>query len=255
MRRRPARKPNWWRAANVAWACLLVGAAACGPWLFERYRRHVPLRVRDVRVEAGRVIGTLDVLELTGIRTGIPLFGNWLEKGIEKLQDHPRVAKVEVVRTVTGDLTIRVSERPARAAAHFDDLYAVDSQGRVMERLKGDDTDRVVLSGPWTNRAPRSDHSGTFRRAFKLIEALAAGGFEEAKISEIHFDPSLGFVVYRVGSKARVVFGHDLFAEKTARLRHVLDDFATRERMLKEIDLDFRDRAIVKLNVKGVRHG
>jgi hypothetical protein len=84
-----------------------------------------------------------------------------------------------------------------------------------------------------------------------LRAALLDAGFEEKEISELHFDSQLGWVLYRVGAASRAIFGSDQFTEKATRLARVLQDFRNKEGTVKEIDLDFRDRAIVKMKHAG----
>jgi hypothetical protein len=77
--------------------------------------------------------------------------------------------------------------------------------------------------------------------------------FRKKKISEIHFDANLGWIMYRVGSRAPVVFGTQNLPEKIDRFVEVVPQITPMETVISRIDADFNDRVVVKLHDNEVK--
>jgi hypothetical protein len=244
------RTPRWFAPVAI----LFVAAAAFFlPKLFRDLGERIPMKIREFHVQGAKVLSTVDLKSMAGLHEGSPLFGNWSRDAVEKVKQHPRVERVAVARDVTGKVFVKVSERKAAAMVNLDRLYFVDREGNVLDVAdprSPDAADLVVFTGPW-RKVPAVGLKEEVVNGFELRDAMAAAGFEVKGISELHFEPSLGWVVYLVGSSPRIVVGKGEFLEKAKRLERVLRDYQGKEGTVKEIDLSFRDRAIVKVKSAG----
>jgi cell division septal protein FtsQ len=192
----------------TAFVCLAVGTISLVPFLLERYANRLPMKVRAFRIQGQRALSAMDLKNLAGIREGDPLFGGWIKKAPNKMIRNPRVEKVSIVRHVTGDVVINVSERRAKAIANFDELFYIDGTGRVLEKISPrapEAMDLPVLTGPWSGLRPSPAFDREIRDGLGVLEAFAQGGLVERNVSELHLDPKLGWILYRVGSDARVI--------------------------------------------------
>jgi len=248
MKKKKKKKKHLYLRMTIA--CVGIGLLTLAPVLLERFAKHLPLKVRSLRVTGLRVLSAIDLRKIAGIEKGDPLFGKWIKDAPEKLSKNPRIENVSVVRHMSGEVEINVSERQAEAIVNFDELYFVDAAGIVLEKVRpstSENIDLVVLTGPWSGLRPSDDFNNEVRDGLRLMDAFMRGGLKEKEISEVHLSSKSGWVIYRVGSDAKIVVGRDRFGTKARRLVRILRDFKGREIIVKEIDLDFRDRAVVKL--------
>ena len=231
-------------------ACALVAAVALTPYFLKRQKIHLPLRVRQLQVSGLSRIDPVEVKDLVDLKKGDPLFGTWTQTTKEKVRTNPRVEGAQIARTLTGQVFMVVQERAAAALVNLNRLYYTDEQGNILGPAvskTGSGLDLVVLTGPWSGRKSWDGLAARVREAMELKRTFVRAGTDEKQISELHLDPSKGWIAYCVGSAARIVVGQDGFAEKVARLHRVMQDFRGREKALREIDLDFDDRVVVKL--------
>ena len=114
-------------------------------------------------------------------------------------------------------------------------------------KSQGPALDLTVLTGPWSGQKSWNGLGEKVREAMDLKRTFVQAGTDEKRISELHFDPLRGWMAYLVGSPFRVVVGEDGFQVKARRWRRVMQDFQGKEKALREIDLDFDDRVVVKL--------
>jgi hypothetical protein len=242
------RTPSWFAVIAMP---LVVAAAVFLPRWFRDLGERIPAKVRQMHVLGTKALSSIQIQALTGVQDGTPLFGGWQKEALEKVKKHPRIERVAVVRDVTGKVVVAVSEWKAAALVNLERLYFIDREGRVLEATDAGSPEvanLVVLTGPWKEKDAPS-LKGRLSEGLALRDAMVKAGFGEEKISELHFDRALGWVVYRTGSKTPAVIGIGRFEEKAKRLARVLQDWKGKEGVVREIDLDFRDRAIVK--VKG----
>lgn len=242
------------RKKEKAWktilTCLGVGLVVLAPWALERYGHRVPVHVSQLKVLGGQVLSEIDLRSILSFKEGDPLFGNKMGKAIDRLSANPRVASVAVVRDVTGRVKVNVKERKTAAIVNVGALHFMDENGDVMESvstLSKEATDLPVLSGPWTDQKTTQGYQSRLVEALSLLRTLDVAGISQASISELHWREELGWILYRVGTRSRVIVGRDRFEEKAMRLARVARELRGRERLIREIDLDLNDRAVVKV--------
>ncbi|MFH1263720.1 MAG: FtsQ-type POTRA domain-containing protein [Pseudomonadota bacterium] len=244
MRRK--RSPRWFAPMAIGFA---IAATVFLPRFIRELERKIPFTVRNLHVQGAKALSKIEVQALSGIQEGGPLFGRWRDEALKKMALHPRLERVTVARDVTGQIVVRVAERKVAALVNLDRLHFVDRDGNVLEAADASSPEAaklVVLTGPWKEKDAPS-LSSRLTEGLEIRDALVQAGFAEKDISEIHFDPAFGWILYRMNTKTPAVIGWDLFGEKMKRLVRVLQDLKGKEGVVRELDLGFRDRAIVKI--------
>ena len=209
----------------------------------------ISLKVKGLKIQGLNTVNEMDLARLSGIEIGDPLFGVGIDRALSRIMSIPRVESASVIRSVDGKVTIQVLERKASALINLDRLYYVDTAGNVLEPARWnapESLDFTVFTGPWSGKAVDPDQNRIVE-ALRLKDSLVSNGIHQKNISEIHYDPSQGWLVFHSELKGAVVFGHMKFSSKVKRLKRVLDDFKGRRQVIRGIDLDVKDRAIVKL--------
>lgn len=200
--------------------------------------------IRGVRVVGASALLAPDLAKLSGLAKGGAFTRQKTEDALAKLNKHPRLAQVSIVKDVTGDVLIKVRERAPVALIQLDRLHYLDNEGRILDQADSADVaSMAVVTGEWKPR----EETGMAVTAMKLRQTLVDGGMDEKKISELHYDASAGWTLYPVETKIPVVFGLDRFEEKTERMMGLFKRFKGRESAIEEIDLDYEKRAVIKL--------
>jgi cell division septal protein FtsQ len=247
MAKRKNRRKEW---LAMTGGCLLLAAVALAPYVLKRQKIRMPMRVRQLQVSGLSHFKSLEVKDLLDLKRGDSLFGSWTKTSEEKIRSNPKLEGGTIARSLTGEVFMVVKERKVAALLNLDRLYFVDEQGNILGPAaanEGPAMDLVVLSGPWSGKESRELLASRVRTAMELKRSFVLSGTDEKLISELHYDAAAGWVAYLTGNPARIVVGTDGFPEKASRLKRVMRDFKGREKSLKEIDLDFTDRVVVKL--------
>jgi cell division septal protein FtsQ len=238
------------RMRQLAWflaaGSFLVGAAV---WACRLHLRP-PLQVREFRMYGLKALDPAALKSLTGLGKGSPLFGPWMDGVLARVSSNPRVAAATVARSAAGDVVLKVSERAAVALVNLERLYYLSAEGKVLDRARADAPeafDLPVLTGPWSGGAWSPECAGRVREGLRVLADLSASGVSQKSVSEVHWEESLGWVLYRVGSPARTILGRGEFRERARRWVKVLGRLERERRDVGEIDLDFPDRVVVKL--------
>ena len=173
---------------------------------------------------------------------------------LQEIRSIPIVREANLMRDMTGNITIEIKEREPIAYIYLDTYYWMDEQGKVIQPIATNSMeDKIFFSGPWKNPADfeKKNGSALVMDGIRFYTQLLSNGFEEKKISEVHFDANLGWIMYRVGSRAPVVFGTRDLPQKIERFKQVVPELAPLETSVSRIDADFNDRVVVKLASPG----
>ncbi len=180
-----------------------------------------------------------------------PLYGEWTEKMIQDIQQIPIVREAHLIRDMTGNITFEIIEREPIAYLYLDKYYWMDERAKVIQSMNSSVLEnKIFFSGPWKNPSDYEKKDGPMiiNKGIEFYSQLLSKDFPEKKISEIHFDANLGWIMYRVGSRAPVVFGTQNLPEKIDRFVEVVPQITPMETVISRIDADFNDRIVVKLH-------
>lgn len=210
--------------------------------------------VNDVRVENHSRVTESDILAASDIHPGDGIFDLDLHLIGRKIEENPWIAKAKVERAFPDQVIIRVVEREPQAIADLGYLYYVDAGGRIFKLLDSKDSlDYPVITG--LDRENMLNHPDEIheelRLSLHLMQALRGRQhFKLEDVSEIFVDPQQGLTLYTLVGGVPIRLGHADFDYKLRRLEQVYADLKPRLKALKYIDLNVRDRVIVKLDVK-----
>jgi cell division septal protein FtsQ len=215
-------------AALAVLAVLALGLRAGWTWVLKKGA----LKITSIEVYGQRLVSVQDVSNLVKKNLGRP-FWRVDEKEINRslAQKFPAIKKASVTAWPWGTLKLKVEERRAVAVLESDLRMAIDEEG-------------VVFPDSFSGQLPRLRISGTTpsgrHRAINLITAATEldqnclvdpGDEEDIKL--------------RLADGTMVHFGNGNFRDKYSRLEEVIK--AQNDNGLKssEIDLRFKDQAIV----------
>jgi cell division protein FtsQ len=148
-----------------------------------------------------------------------------------------------VRRELPRRLVIDVVERAPMALVALDRLYYVDRRGVIFAALGDDDPlDLPLITGLDAGDAGRRR---ALREALKVLHLVEVEGLS-FRVSEVHIQEEQGVRLFPVEPALALTFGWGGAREKVSRLETVLASLAGRERRIREIDLTFRDEAVVR---------
>ena len=177
-------------------------------------------------------------------------FGDWTQDMIADIQKIPIVKEVHLIRDMTGNIRVQIQEKDTVAYLALDRYYWLDAEGQIIQEVPAVNLEnRVFFSGPWKNAADFTKKNGSelLRNGLAFYSTLLSQGFVEKNISEIHFDAKLGWIMYRMGSRAPIIFGTQELPAKVERFLQVVPQLDPYEGLIVSMDADFHDRVVVKL--------
>ncbi|MCB9761954.1 MAG: FtsQ-type POTRA domain-containing protein [Alphaproteobacteria bacterium] len=244
-KQRLARLPWLRRVANLTRAGVIT-AALSGVVVYGISRYHDIARVNTVEVVGNERATELAVRHLADVRLGAPLLLLDLEQIVDDVVRHPWVAEATVSRHFPGTLRVEVREHhDVMLLAHDGGLYRVNDQGEVFIRARSSDLDRPILTGLSDELV---DHHGPVARRV-VSSALATlhsvdgcDALSAEDLSEVHFDPSLGFTL-RLRNGGAVHLGFQDPADQLRRLDAMVASGLDLSRPVR-VDLDLDGLAV-----------
>lgn len=188
-----------------------------------------------------RGLTDVEILRASGLSLKNNLFSlslKEIEKNILKL---PWARSVSVRREIPSTLWIHVREQSPRAILLDKKLYFVSKEGAAFKEVEGEpDRDLPVITG-----LRRGD---SLLDAIRLVEFLKEiPNFEVFGLSEIHYNEATGFSIVTLSKPMEIRFGHGNFEAKMGRFKNLWSRWKNRLGPIRGIDLDYEDRAFVKL--------
>lgn len=184
------------------------------------------------------------------------IYGQWTQEMIQDIQKIPIVREVHLIRDMTGNITFEIKEREPIAYLYLDKYYWMDERAKVIMSIDSNTLeDKIFFSGPWKSPSDYEKKNGSviIEEGIRFYSELLAKDFPEKKISEIHFDANSGWIMYRVGSRAPVVFGTQNLPQKIERFVDIVSELEPMETIITRVDADFNDRIVVKLHSDEVK--
>ena len=259
-KRKREKEPRDWRKLchRVLRVSLFAGSVTlvvAGPLLGLRVLRESDyFTVRNVRVIAQSRVSEAEIVGTADVRVGANIFDLDLNLIGRKIEEHPWIARAEVVRSLPNEVVITVTEHEPRAVIQLDYLYYVNAAGEVFKLLdSGDRLDYPIITG--IDHQYLLDHPAEgqawLRQALVLAERLQTRRlFGLGDVSEIRIDLEDGLVVHTREHGVPVLFGQDGFDDKLDRLERIYAELKPRLTALHYIDLSVADRVIVKVDPK-----
>ena len=218
----------------------------------ECFKGALNIKVRRVIVEGNSIVSGDAIIQQAGISKSSNLLLMNLDDARRRIMENPYIKKVEVMRSLPDDLIVKVVERKPFAILREGGLWYVDDEGVAFKEVnlsKDKKFDYPVITGvPKENNEASSYRKSVMNQALRIIKELVHRNvIEKEKISEVNFCEIYGFSVYLGKKPYRVILGFKDVDKKVTRLKTILLKLSESSTLVSSIDMDFKDKAIVKL--------
>jgi cell division protein FtsQ len=208
---------------------------------------HRYFSVQEIRVIGGEKVSGAEVVDMTGLKAGMNM---WKidPRNIERtVRRHSWAKRVRVRRELPQRLVIQVDEWVAKGIVVLEHLYYVDGEGFVFKRIrKGDKVNFPLITG-LQKASIRAGERSSRRKISEALKLSDLVGNEGLRLSEIHFQPRGGVVLYPLAYPVALHMGWGGWREKVQRLKQVFVEWRGRETLLASLDLSFRGQVIARL--------
>ena len=219
-------------------------------WIYVRLLGDPCFRVREVEVEGGRKISKETLLSLTVI-DGMPnLFSVKLKEVVKRLESHPWIEQVRVMKVFPHKILIQIEEKKPMAIIQLEELYYIDTKGEIFSPVGDRDEYNYPYLTGLTRRVLEKDPVEAKYLIAKALEILRIAGQEKLppleEISEIHMEKVYGIDCITKAEGVEVKMGWDDFGEKLQRLSLIWADLRKRGFSAASIDCSDLKRMLVK---------
>lgn len=240
-----------WFGIRRVWFLVLVIVLVLGTryWLFSTPR----FALKNLLVNECERVDTNKLLSFIDARVGTNLLAIDLKAMQQRIQSHHWIKNVCVSRKLPDTLMITISEYEPYALINLGKLYYVNEEGFLFKKLsKNDSLDYPVLSGFTTADFHEAKDSSIesvtrLRTAVRLIQiAGRTGSIPRNKISEIRFDPLIGYSLVLEPKGTEIRLGKDAFEKKLSRYNLIQRQLGDRAAQLTLVDLVNPEQAVIK---------
>ena len=166
-------RKNRRKAGHYRWALMLVFAVAC---LFAGYFFAISpfFAVREIRIVGNSQVDSQRIIQLSGIENGDNIFAVNSRSVKQLLQIEPKIKDAEVSRSLSGKITITVSERQSVATVALDQFFVtIDEQGRILARYRTISDCQLPLITGLPQDLAATAAPGCYIRSAQLEQALS----------------------------------------------------------------------------------
>lgn len=215
--------------------------------LLDSLLHHPYFSVQEIRVIGGGKVGGSQIIAMTGLGRGKSIWKINPGSIEAKVSRHPWVREVVVRREFPQRVVIHVEEWVAKGIAVLGRLYYVNAEGFVFKEVEeGEKVGLPFITGLQLEGIVSHDRSAQERitQAVRLSELF---GKNSISLSEIHYGPHGGVVIYPISYPVAVHMGWGDWLEKLKRLKGVLAEWRGKEKLLASLDLSFHDQVVARL--------
>ncbi len=193
-----------------------------------------------------------ELLDLARLDLGMEIWRLNLTELTRSLIKHPWIERVQVRRDWSSQaLIIEVQERTPRAIALLDDLYLVDSQGKIFKKVgPKEKIDLPLLTGLDAKEIKNQgkETECLIKSALELLDQLAyRPTINQHNISEINLHKQKGLTLYTLINGLPIHLGWGDFKDKLNRLEKVLADIQKKGDEVVRVDVTYPRKIIVKV--------
>ncbi len=245
-----------WRkvGAGLFLALALLLAFAANTW-----KEH--LRVKQVEVEGNSIVQEDVLRQLSGVKTGSPLFQVDLNRVRTLLMGNPFIREATVQRDAPGRIVLSVVERVPVAAAVGSRMHFLDDEGFVMPAISsGRVFDVPVLSGtmlPDELQPGKRIASTHVLNALALAKRLQMLEGVNPRISEVHITHGGDIVLFTTEGGIPVFVGREDYQRKLLSFQAFWEQVVLKEdvRRLELVDIRFQGQVIARWGEGGRKQG
>jgi cell division protein FtsQ len=194
-----------------------------------------------------------DLIEMSGLNPDSSMLSINLNEIKEKMERHPWIKSVDLEKRFPHTLLINAEKETAAAMVLLDRLTYMDSSGRLFKYVEQeDDRDYPLITGISKAGGVREKQLKTAAAVLDLFRT-ETGAWSHRELSEIHISEDCDVSVYSTSLPTVIRMGRDALEAKMDELKRITRHLneAGKMRMVRMIDLNYRDGAVVSFNDAG----
>lgn len=206
--------------------------------------------IKEITIIGGKRVSTLEIIRESGLHIGENLLSADVNDVMKSVEKHPWIKKAEVRRLFPSELEISVQERVPAALIKFDDIYYIDKDGVVFQRVaSGDEISLPIITGVEMEELLEDESSGSdgIFKALSFMEVFGKNNFNRiGEISEIKVDKINGLTLYTMNGAVRIDIGNGDFENRLFRLEKIATNLRNGLSGVDFIDLDYEKKGVVR---------
>ncbi|MDZ7264893.1 MAG: FtsQ-type POTRA domain-containing protein [candidate division KSB1 bacterium] len=218
------------------------------------YRSNDAFLIRAVTVTGNQFVSREQILDAADIDLSKDIFAIDTDEVEVRILTHPMIDQVSVRRLLPATLKIKVHERTLLAALAGSELAAVDYDGTIVQNYPAAAIyDLPVITGfhlvDQIHGVKKPAQPELLEDAFRILRQLKESDIVlYHEISELHFSPDVGMILYFKKSNLPVVLGRDDLLLKIAYFSTIYHHLTTTGNLNNAlaIDIRFKNQVIVK---------
>lgn len=218
------------------------------------FRSNDAFLIRAVTVSGNQFVSREQILDVADIDLSKDIFAIDTDEIEVRILTHPMIDQVSVRRFLPATLKIKVHERTLLAALAGSEIAAVDYDGTIVYNYPAAAIyDLPVITGfrmqAETHGVKKPKEPELLDDAFRILRQLKEDDIIlYHEISELHFSPAVGLILYFKRSNLPVILGRDDFFLKVAYFSTVYHHLANTGNLDKAlaIDIRFKNQVVVK---------
>lgn len=218
------------------------------------FRSNDAFMIRAVTISGNQFVSREQILDAADIDLSKDIFAIDTDEIEVRILTHPMIDQVSVRRFLPATLKIKVHERTLLAALAGSEVAAVDYDGTIVHNYPvAAIYDLPVITGfhlrSETPGVKKPTQPELLEDAFSILRQLKENDILlYHEISELHFSPAAGMVLYSKRSNLPIILGRDDFLLKVAyfsTIYHHLIETGNLDNAL-AIDIRFKNQVVVK---------
>lgn len=218
------------------------------------FRKNEAFVIRAVKIQGNQFVPDEQILDAAEINYSKDIFAVNTDEIEVRILTHPMIERVSVRRLLPSTLKIKVTERNLIAALAGSEVSAVDFSGNIITNYPAESVyDLPVITGfhfkTEVKGVRKPIQPELLQEAFTILYHLKSLDIIlYHDISELHYSPSSGIILYFKKTNLPVILGKDDFNRKIAYLSTVYHYLVEKNSLDKAlaIDVRFKDQVVVK---------
>ena len=212
------------------------------------------MRLKEVRISGVDKNIKKELFEISGLDNDeLSLLTINMRKIKLKMESHPWIRKVELEKSFPNLLLIHAEKEVPFAIVALDKLYYINRWGEPFKELEySDDKDFPVITGILPDDAEKKHHLEMAASILSVFET-EKGAWSMEELSELHIEKNNKIALYSTSMPMVLKMGYSEVEAKKKELGRILGHLRKNGQihMVKTIDLDYSDRAVVSFNDAG----
>ena len=181
----------------------------------------------QLTISGHELLNDQDVIDQTGLSTGVNIFSVNLTTTRKLLLAHPWVAEAEVSRDIPSGISVRIQEHEPLAIIDIKRKFLLNTRGEIFkEWTPADPVNLPIVSG--LEFSDLSVGSMPYSQPFNAVMSVLKLGQKKGsvvankQIRKIDIDKDIGLTIHVNNRLGTIKLGYDDYASKYKRLQEVL---------------------------------